>query len=297
MSYHASDPNMTTARTYVDTSQPLMGLGADAVPADATGLALNYSNYRTGDPLIAPWASDVDLHWIDSLQQFSLPPNRNWALGPWIPNEGPTPRTVALEFVGGHDPNQLTLGQWLVSASKGLLTGNALYVVMGVVNGHKVLYVVDDAEYRALPPNTYQTVALVANVPSTKEELSSRGLLYGPVLNGGVPAGGGGGGGGGTFPSLPGGNWGNVFPASIPGVGGGGFWPFPSPGGGAGGSGTTQPAQPAQPGSAGLSVAGLTGGALLVLVAAAAGAYYLYSRPGGFRMNGHRSSYDLEDEC
>lgn len=294
MSYHASDPNMTTARTYVDTSQPLMGLGGDTamIPTSQSAVAFpfQYANMREADPLIAPWVSDADMLALSAVQFKTLPPAQ-FAFGPWIPNEGPIARTVApVTLSDNPDPMAMMLANWLGAMTTGQMTGTPLYIVMGIVNGQKVLYAVNLNEYKSLPANTYQTVAIVGNYPSTKANLQAEGLLYGPVLNGGAPAG-----GGGTFPSLPGGNWGNVFPASIPGVGGGGIWPFPSPG--AGGSGTTQPAQPAQPGSAGISVAGLTGGALLVLVAAAAGAYYLYSRPGGFRMNGHRSSHDLDDEC
>ena len=200
MSYHASNPFAAVERHYIDLSQPLMGLGED-VPTNGPGTFTQvsepfeyyFSNKRFADPINAPWASDLNLRLIQQQEHQHLPPAR-WTFGPWIPNEGPIARAVHLTELQPYDGSNvaaLTLANWLASVTQGAMTGKWLYVVMGWENNNPVLYALTEEEYKALPLNTYVTVALPRNWAPTKKHFDSIGLPSGPVIGDPTSSGGG----------------------------------------------------------------------------------------------------------
>lgn len=247
MSYHPADPSQSAERVYVDTSQYLMGVGglgeSTQQQVNESEMPLPMSAVRTVDLIQAPVASDADLYALKIDATSELPPNRTWAYGPWIPNEGPIPRTVALDYLQSPVPNVMTLGQWVNGMALGLITGTPYYIVLAFVNGSRVLYALTHEEYLALPPNTYQTVMFAMRAPVDAATCQAAGIAYkpGPWANPG------------TVPSS---GWGvPALPGALPSF----QWPWQT-----GGSNTTPKPQP-QP-----SAAGAVGTGTKVAVAVAA---------------------------
>ena len=200
MSYHASNPFAAVERHYIDLSQPLMGLGED-VPTGGPGTFMQvsppfdfmFASKRFADPIYAPWATDANLTLVQKQQYLHLPPAQ-WAFGPWIPNEGAIARSVPLTQLqrwDGTNTAALTLANWLGAMTSGSMTGTPLNIVMGWVSGNPVLYAVTDEEYKALPLNTYVTLALTGNVPPSKFLFDRLGLPSGPVVGGSTSPGSG----------------------------------------------------------------------------------------------------------
>jgi len=263
MAYHASDPTLNTERFYVDTSQPLMGLGlGDAAVPDQNWIRIDYANSHSVGPTIAPYANDAYLARVQALQAGKMPP-ATWHLGPWIPSEGTVARAVELDRLSQGDAG-MSLGMWLLAAVTGNLTGTPLFIVAGRTSTSDVLYAVTPEEFRALPAQTYFTVALPNNANPDPLVFQSLGVIYGPS-QAPAPT------GPATYPTtVPAYDWGSVF---APSASAGTIASWLTNGGGAATSTTTTPSPTSPPAPAS---AGMSSGTLLLLGAVVVGGYYLF---------------------